>query len=67
MKKYTQEELAGAIRAISSLASKCEKVRKKFAAGTSQHTLLKNRVRALRISLALLKNEKAKSCETGDS
>ena len=55
MKKHKGEELAEAIRAVSSLIDKCEKVQKKFNKGTAQHTLLNNRTKALRLSLSLLK------------
>jgi len=50
----TEEELKEALRAINSLLSKCEKVQVKFLPGTSQHTLLKNRINALRISESLI-------------
>lgn len=55
MKNHTREELAEAIRAMSSLISKCKKVLKKFSKGTPQHTLLENRTKALQISLSLLR------------
>ncbi len=34
-------------RVLSSLLSKCEKVQVKFLEGTSQHTLPKNRIKAV--------------------
>jgi len=49
-----QETLTQALRSINSLLEKCEKVQRKFQAGTSQHTLLKNRISALRIASALI-------------
>lgn len=54
MKDYTMEELEEALRAISSLISKCEKAQEKLVQGTSQWTLLKNRLKALRIASALI-------------
>ena len=54
MDNYTKEELEEAIRAITSLISKCEKAQKKLSQGTSQWTLLKNRIKALRISCSLI-------------
>ncbi|MDP4147068.1 MAG: hypothetical protein Q8936_21770 [Bacillota bacterium] len=57
MGKYTREELAEALRAVSSTISNCEKMQPKFAEGTSQHTLLKNRIKALYISKSLITNE----------
>jgi len=35
----------------------CEKIQPKFHEGTSQHTLLKNRIKALYISKALITDE----------
>lgn len=49
MEKYTSEEFADALRIVSSSISKCEKMQPKFIEGTSQHTLLKNRIKSLYI------------------
>lgn len=57
MDKYTQEELEEALRVVSSTISNCEKMQLKFAEGTSQHTLLKNRIKALYISKSLITDE----------
>ncbi|MGE5350534.1 MAG: hypothetical protein ACM3S2_13020 [Ignavibacteriales bacterium] len=57
MDKYTKEELTGALRAVSSIISKCEKAQQKLEEGTSQHTLLKNRLKAMQISKALITDE----------
>ena len=57
MNKYTIEELEKALLLVSSTIIKCEKMQPKFAEGTSQHTLLKNRIKALYISKSLLTNE----------
>jgi hypothetical protein len=57
MKKYTVEELKEAIQVISSTISNCEKIHPKFAEGTSQHTLLKNRIKSLYISKSLIMEE----------
>lgn len=46
-----------ALRVVSSTISKCEKMQLKFAEGTSQHTLLKNRIKALHISRSLMSDE----------
>lgn len=54
MNSFTKDELKEALRAICSMISKCEKVQEKPALGTSQRTLLKNRIKALRISAALI-------------
>lgn len=57
MDKYTKEELAEALRVISLTISKCEKIQPKFVGCTSQHTLLKNRIKAMYISKLLVKGE----------
>lgn len=57
MDKYTQAELSEALRVVSSTITNCEKAQLKFTEGTSQHSLLKNRLKALYISKSLLTNE----------
>nr|WP_025776087.1 hypothetical protein [Clostridium botulinum] len=57
MDKYTKEELIEALRVVSSTISKCEKIQPKFAEGTSQHTLLKNSIKAMYISKSLITDE----------
>ncbi|MBP7041032.1 MAG: hypothetical protein KBA92_08815 [Anaerolineaceae bacterium] len=57
MAELNQESLTQALRCIDSLLEKCEKAQVKFAAGTSQHTLLKNRISALRIASSLIARE----------
>lgn len=52
--EYTQEELKEALRAITSLISKCEKAQEKLRQGTSQWTLLRNRIKAFHISSSLI-------------
>lgn len=54
MRKYTREELTEALQVVSSTISNCEKMQLKFVEGTSQHTLLKNRIKALYISKLLI-------------
>jgi DNA-binding XRE family transcriptional regulator len=56
MEKYTREELAKALEVVISTISNCERMQPKFAVGTSQHTLLKNRIKALYISKLLITN-----------
>ena len=55
--EYSQEELKEALRAIQSLLGKCEKAQEKLAQGTSQWTLLANRIRALEVSAELIRRE----------
>jgi hypothetical protein len=57
MDKYTREELLEALGVVSSTIIKCEKMQPKFAEGTSQHTLLKNRIKSLYISKSLITDE----------
>ena len=57
MDSYTKEELEEALRAIVSTIGKCEKVRTKLKPGTSQHTLLVRRIKALHIASALIQRE----------
>lgn len=54
MEDYTTEELTEALRAINSIIHKCEKAQKKFPEGNSPHTLLRNRLKAMYISKALI-------------
>ncbi|WP_010291783.1 hypothetical protein [Clostridium senegalense] len=57
MNQYTKEELKEALRVVSSTISRCEKIQPKFEKGTSQHTLLKNRIKAMYISKSLITDE----------
>ncbi len=57
MDEFTKEDLEEALRAIASTISKCEKVQPKLKEGTSQHTLLQRRIKALHIATALIKRE----------
>jgi predicted transcriptional regulator len=55
--KYIREEIEEALRIVSSVISRCEKTQPKFAEGTSHHTLLKNRIKAMYISKSLIKED----------
>lgn len=55
--KFTKEELKEALRAISSTLSKSEKVQLKLKAGTFQHTMTAQGIRAYNIAIALIKKE----------
>lgn len=57
MDNYTKKELEEALRVVSSTISKCEKMQLKFVEGTSHHTLLKNRIKAMYISQSLITDE----------
>jgi hypothetical protein len=54
--KFTREDLQEAIRALTSITMKSEKAQAKFSPGTSQHTLQRNRIQALRIASELIGN-----------
>lgn len=56
-KKFSREELSEALRAVVSLIGKCVKVQKKLRKGTAQYTLMKNRLKAFRISAALIRRD----------
>lgn len=52
---FTPEELSEALRSLESTISKCQKVLPKLRPGTSSHTLLIRRIKALQISVTLIK------------
>lgn len=66
MKKYTREELSEALMVVSSTIHNCEKMQPKFACGTSQQTLLKNRIKALYISKLLITEQNVTEIYTKD-
>lgn len=57
--EYTPEELTEALRAVNSIIHKCEKAQEKFPKGNSHHTLLRNRLKAMHISKALITDKLA--------
>lgn len=52
---YTPEEIQEALRVISAAVLNCQKQQVRFKSGTPQHSLLRNRVKALKIAAALLR------------
>ncbi len=50
----TEQEQADALKMVTSIIVRCERMQPKFVLGSSQHTLLKNRIQALKIAGALL-------------
>ena len=54
---FTRDDLQEALRAFASVIGKTEKAQAKFSPGTSQHTLQRNRLKALRIGEAMIKVE----------
>ncbi|WP_306569164.1 hypothetical protein [Faecalispora jeddahensis] len=55
----TEQERADALKVVTSAITRCERVQPKFVPGTSQHTLLKNRIQAMKIAEALLSEDDA--------
>ncbi|HML47547.1 MAG TPA: hypothetical protein PKE04_12455 [Clostridia bacterium] len=53
---FTREELLEALPALASMIGRSEKAQAMFSPGTSQHTLQRNRIRALRIASDLICN-----------
>lgn len=47
--EFTTQQLEAAYKEIISIIKKCEKMEGKFAEGTSQHTLLRNRLFAMQL------------------
>ena len=54
---FSTDDLEEARRALASTLDKCEKVLPRLRPGSSQHTLLVRRIRALRVALALIGRE----------
>ena len=52
--KFSKEELREALQIVTSAISRCEKAQPKFAEGSSPHSLLKNRIKALAIAQSLI-------------
>lgn len=57
MENYSQNELDAALQLLSSTIRKCENSQLKFAEGSSQYSLLRNRIKALTISKALIESD----------
>ncbi len=57
MDGFTKTDREEALRAIASMMGRCEKAQEKFAQGTSQHTLQKNRRKALFVASSLIAAE----------
>lgn len=66
MDNYTREELEKALQIVSSTISRCEMTQPKFVEGTSQQTLLTNRIKALYISKSLITHENVMDKYTKD-
>ena len=56
--EFRRAKLEKAVSLLSSTIINCEKMQLKFSEGTSQHSLLRNRIKALYISKSLLSGDK---------
>lgn len=54
---FTRADLQEALRSLASVVARAGKAQSKFSPGTSQHTLQRNRLRALRVAEALVSAE----------
>ena len=61
MNDFTKKDMEEASLAIASMVKRTEDAKEKFAEGTSQHTLLTNRLKALIIASSLILKECAES------
>ena len=61
MEDFTEKDMEEALRAISLMIIRTEKAKEKFAQGTSQHTLQKNRLKALHTASSLISKGLAES------
>jgi hypothetical protein len=52
--RWTRDDLHAAKQAFDSMINKTEKAQARFSPGTSQHTLLRNRLKALRLAEGLI-------------
>ena len=57
----TEQERIDTLKIVTSVIARCERVQPKFVPGTSQHTLLKNRIQAMKIAEAVLSGDSADS------
>lgn len=53
--------MCGAIKAIEEMIVRSQNAQAKFVQGTAQHTLLENRINALKVALVLIKNKQPSS------
>lgn len=65
MNHVSQAELYSSLQLITSTINRCEKMQNKFTEGMSQHTLLQNRIKALKISVILIEDQLVEDKKTG--
>ena len=59
-----QQAQAAALKEVTSIITRCERVQPKFAPGTAQHTLLKNRIQAMKIAEGLFSGDSGEQYST---
>lgn len=57
MNEYSNDQVTSALQVVSSTIINCQRMQPKFKVGSSQHTLLKNRIQALQICQLLMQNK----------
>ncbi len=60
MDDFKEKDMEEALQAMTSMISRTENAKEKFAQGTSQNTLQKNRLKALYIGSSLISKEMGK-------
>lgn len=66
MNQFNQAEREKTLAFLSSTIIKCQAIQPKFAVGSSQYSLLKNRISALCIAKTLLSGEDASGYSEAD-
>ena len=66
MNNQPQSDLSEALKVISSTIRNCEKMLPKFDAGSSQNTLLQNRLQAMYIAKALILEDRSRQYSKED-
>ena len=54
MRQLSSDDIINNLQIVTSTITNCEKIQPKFTVGTSSHTLLKNRIKAMYISKMLI-------------
>lgn len=66
MRNITKEQLESAHKEIVAIIRKCENMEGKFATGTSQYTLLKNRLFSMHVAKQLIEEKLTLQMRTAD-
>jgi hypothetical protein len=54
---YSKEDMQEALRIVTSVINTCKKMEPRFREGTPQHSLLRNRIKAMHISKSLMSGD----------